>query len=192
MSYELPLMVYVIGPTNAGKTTLMNMCVLDPRITTIEVGKMMRAKYPPEHFQGQNNPAHTAVEAWQMYLDGVQEGHNNPQCRMIVCDGQPRDSKQTEAVLADKAHFKLFLHLWAPDNVRAERAEKRDFGSPALLELSRARLVNDIPANYNVLVRLLNAQEKVWSVDTNHPDYSAQEMLKTLLAQSHNHRRMHC
>jgi hypothetical protein len=189
MSHDPPLMVYVIGPTNAGKTTLLNLCVLDPRIVTVEVGKMMRAKYPPSHFQGQNNPKHTADEAWQMYLDGVQRGIDNPECKLTVCDGQPRDVKQTEDVIADKRFHKLFVHLWAPDEVRERRAEARDFDSPEALALSKARLVNDIPSNYGVLVRLLNAKETVWSYDTSAASYSARLLLDTLLAHAYYHRR---
>lgn len=189
MSYDLPLMVYVIGPTNAGKTTLLNLCVLDTRITTVEVGKMMRAKYPPSHFQGQSNPKHTADEAWQMYLDGVQRGIDNSECRLIICDGQPRDVKQTEDIVADTRFHKLFVHLWAPDHVREARAEARDFDSPEALALSKARLVNDIPSNYGVIVRLLNAQEAVWSFDTSSPKYSTLTLFDELMDYAQYHRR---
>lgn len=182
-------MVYVIGPTNAGKTTLMDLCAPDERIVTVEVGKWLRAKYPPSHFQGQSNPRHTAVEAWSLYLDGLQRGIDDPKCKMIVCDGQPRDIKQTEDVIAEGRFYKVFVHLWAPDDVREKRAEARDFDSPEALALSRARLVNDIPSNYAVLIRLLNAKEKVWTYDTSHPDYSPRKLLDTLLAFTYFHRR---
>ena len=191
MSYDLPLMVYVIGPTNAGKTTLLDLCALQQTICTVEVGKMMRAKYPPSYFQGQSNPKHTADEAWQMYLDGVQRGIDSTECRLILCDGQPRDVKQTEDCIADKRFYKIYVHLWAPDAIREARADARDFDSPEALALSKARLVNDIPSNYGVLVRLLNAKETVWSYDTSSTTYSPRLLLDTLMSHAYHHRRKH-
>ena len=189
MSYDLPLMVYVIGPTNSGKTTLLNLCGQDERIVTVEVGKILRAKYPPSHFQGQNNPKHTANEAWAIYQEGLTQGIATPKCKMIVCDGQPRDVQQTIDVLNDKRFFKVFVHLWAPLEIREKRAEERDAGSPALLALSKARLAYDTPATYDVLARLLNAREKVWSYDTSITDYSPRKTLDSLLAFTYFHRR---
>lgn len=189
MSYTLPLLVYVIGPTNAGKTTLMDLCLLNDSIVLVEVGKWLRAKYPPSHFQGQSNPKHTADEAWALYTEGLRNGIANQKCKIIVCDGQPRDIKQTEDVIAESRFHKLFVHLWAPDDVREKRAEARDFDSPEALALSKARLINDIPSNYGVLVRLLNAKQTLWSFDTSSPDYTPRKLIDTLVSHSYYHRR---
>lgn len=165
-----PILVYVIGPTNAGKSTFLAHVGKFKHVGLVEVGKMMRAKYPPSHFAGQSNPAHTAAEAWQMYLDGV-EAHKAAGKSGIYIDGQPRDTKQTLELLRVPYRNRVFLHLWAPLEVRQARAEARDKDDPAKLELSRQRLVNDDPQVYNVVSRLeASHSERVVHVDTSAPD----------------------
>lgn len=174
-----PFLVYVIGCTNVGKSTLLNYAAAQPGVGLVEVGKMMRAKYPPEHFQGQSNPTHTAAEAWQMYLDGVAR-HTAAGAQLILIDGQPRDRTQTLELLATRGVRRMFLHLWAPEEVRRGRAELRDAGRPDLLELSRRRMLNDPPQVYDVLSRLHASTEIVHTVDTSDVRYSVDAQFAAL------------
>jgi predicted kinase len=157
-----PVIVYVIGATNAGKSTLMDAVRQDTTQGTIEVGKLMRAKYPPEHFAGQSNPAHTAAEAWQMYLDGLAAAEAAGK-QAVWCDGQPRDMKQLLEVTSASTQ-RIFVHLWAPAEIREERARARDAADPAKLALSLERLNGDLPALYNILTTLLLLDEIVVNV----------------------------
>lgn len=174
----LPYLVYVIGPTNAGKSTLLNYAATQPDVGLVEVGKMMRAKYPPEHFKGQSNPAHTAAEAWQMYLDGVHAHTVDPKL-LVLIDGQPRDREQTSKILGERRP-RLFLHLWAPEDVRRARAELRDAGHPGKLELSLQRMTNDPPQLYDVLSRLHAAGEVLHTVDTSSDRYTVDAQFAAL------------
>jgi hypothetical protein len=166
-------LVYVTGMTNAGKSTFLN--AAPQEWGRVEIGKWMRAKYPPSHFAGQSNPKHTAVEAWQMYLDAVAR-FEEAGCSIILIDGQPRDTEQCEAVLHDKYHrgHRLFLHLWAPPEILAARAKTRDGDDAEKMALSHARLTNDVGPNYHLLCRVASAGEPVmirnttaatWSID---------------------------
>lgn len=161
---------YVVGPTNAGKTTFLNFVSKRAGVGLVEIGKMMRAKYPPEHFAGQAAPAHTATEAWQMFLDKIDE-HEAAGKVIAFADGQPRDTTQTLAVLA-RPDSRVFLHLWAPSDVRTARAIHRDRDDPMKLELSMQRIISDDPACYNVLSRLACRDECILHYDTSSPDYS--------------------
>jgi predicted kinase len=161
--YELhdpAFLVYVNGVTNAGKSTFINAAPAD--WGRVEVGKMMRAKYPPSYFAGQCNPKHTAAEAWQMYVDGIRTGEAEGR-RVIVIDGQPRDSDQCEAIIADRRHHgrRLFLHLWAPPDTLLARARARDGDDADKLALTMARLTNDVTPNYDLLCRLTLAREPI-------------------------------
>lgn len=166
-------LVFVMGPTNAGKSTLLDAARNLPDFGLIEVGKMMRAKYPPEHFKGQANPKHTAVEAWQMFTDSL-AAHTAAGKEYVLVDGQPRDDEQCAAALA-LPNPKMFLNLWAPVAIREARARARDT-DPEKLALSLARLHGDLPKLYD-LISLLNARSVVVSADTSASDYSPQMVL---------------
>lgn len=161
-----PITVFVIGATNTGKSFLLDSVRRHPDCGVIEVGKEMRRRYPPSHFQGQAAPAHTAEEAWQVYLDGMTE---NAKKALIWCDGQPRDLIRTERILAlnPEKYPRLFIHLWASKAVRENRARGRDGSDPEKLALAMARLDADLPPLYDVLSRLLIAQETVLTYGTN-------------------------
>jgi hypothetical protein len=179
-------LIHVIGCTNAGKSTLLAAAPQD--WGRVEVGKTLRAKYPPSHFAGQCNPKHTAVEAWQIYLDGVAAAEAEGR-RIILIDGQPRDVDQCAAALSDRHHIglRMFLHLWAPPETRAARAHARDGADPARMALTTARLINDVPANYEVLCALMAKNALVVTVDTNANEWSTRDLVMDLgtLAQTH-------
>jgi len=168
--------VYVTGMTNAGKSTFLHAAPL--QWGRVEVGKWMRAKYPPSHFKGQSNPAHTAVEAWQMYTDAIDlfEGEGRS---IILVDGQPRDIDKMEAVLADNRHsgHRLFLHLWAAPEILAERARARDGRDAEKLALSQARLVNDVAPNYHLLCRIMLAREPLLLFNTSSATWNVADVV---------------
>lgn len=166
---------HVIGPTNAGKTTFLEFAGKRPDVGLIEIGKVLRAKYPPEHFAGLSNPAHTAVEAWQIYLDTL-AAHVAAGKRLVLADGQPRDVKQTQEILDHPSH-RIFLHLWAPQLVRHARALARDAGNPEKIALSMKRLASDDQSCYEVVVRLECADEVVLHYDTSRPDFTWEALL---------------
>lgn len=166
--------IFVIGPTNAGKGCFLAAAqrMKPDRVGLVEVGKMFRAKYldpksphyDPDHFKGQAAPKHTAIEAWQMMLDGIsacQEAGKD----IILIDGQPRDIEQCERI-----HHKYelshdwnvtFAHIYAPENLRLERAMARDAGDPAKLALSKARLQGDAVGLYEVMTRLIHYRSDI-------------------------------
>lgn len=196
-----PLLVFVMGMTNAGKTTFMSAVEKVPGVGRIEVGKLMRAKYPPEHFQGQDNPTHTAVEAWGMFTDGLADSLANRH-RAVFCDGQPRDIPQARDSLALDDRFNLrYLVLFASRAERLRRAVDRDgkdlspsikdsvikcwpkpcsYTIPKALELSLLRMTNDYSTNYEVLATLGAAGvTPLWVNTESLPSYSP--LVETLL-----------
>ena len=185
-----PFIAYIIGPTNAGKTTLLDLAAKRPDVGVVEVGKYMRAKYPPSHFKGQNNPAHTAVEAWQVYCDQLKANEDAGKI-LILVDGQPRDTKQTIDILndRDRQDRRVFVHMWAPTEVLAMRSQNRDGGDPEKLALNTARLVSDMPSNYNVLSRLLGAGRlaPLVHVDTSLDEYTPEKLLNSLYTTAEHH-----
>lgn len=133
-----PQLVFVTGPTNAGKTTLLEEADKHSQTHAVEVGKYMRAKYPPSYFAGQCNPKHTAVEAWQAMLDMIEQAPEEAVC--ILIDGQPRDLPQAADCL-ELEYDQRYINLYAPYELRLQRALDRDGG---LGEESRARLFNEL------------------------------------------------
>ncbi len=145
--------VFVIGANGVGKSTFMDQVKRFNKYGTVEVGRMMRAKYPPEHFAGQSNPKHTAEEAWQMLLDGMAVAFVAGK-EAVFCDGQPCDIEQAEKCLRrwPKA---IYLHLYADDATRIARCEARDKDNPAASDLARKRYDTDSINNYKVLCHLM-------------------------------------
>jgi hypothetical protein len=179
-----PLVAYVIGCTNTGKSSLMEASYqYAPEVRCIEIGKYMRAKYPPSHFKGQGNPKHTADEAWAVYTEQLQKAFEDPKCRLVLADGQPRDQEQMEAVMAAKGFTKVFLHLWASRSVREARARKRDGEDKEKLALSLARLDNDVLPVFDIVTQLSIAGYDVRHVNTQY-EYSPGGLIKSLIQES--------
>ncbi len=151
---------FVIGCNGTGKTTLMDVVKKDfPAFGTVEVGRMMREKYPPSHFAGQSNPAHTATEAWQMLLDGMAKAFVEGK-EIVFVDGQPRDIDQARNCL-ELWPDAQYLHLYASDEVRKNRCRGRDSEDPEKLKLSTARHESDSINNYKVLCLLLENRASI-------------------------------
>lgn len=131
---------FVIGATCAGKGSLLNNMQLfggASKVGLVQVGKLMRAKYPPEYFKGSAAPEHTQNEAMQMVVDGIKTLSDKP--RAIFIDGQPRDKKQLSQIVADYfidgPYTSKFIHVWASKEERRERINNRfenDYNSKQL------------------------------------------------------------
>lgn len=151
----MPVLVFTIGATNVGKSTLLNYAksISSSEGTCpygfVEVGKMMRAKYPPDFFSGSGAPVHTQKEAWKMFLDGVAVERDAGK-EIIFIDGQPRNMEQYKWACALSYSF-CFAHLFASYEVRKNRAMDRDCDDPKKLELSLKRLDSDIAPLYDIV-----------------------------------------
>lgn len=169
---DRPKLVFVMGPTCSGKSTLLHLARNrdSESVGLVEVGKMMRAKYPPEHFQGQNNPKHTAAEAWQMCEEGVRS-HAEAGKKVILVDGQPRDIPQVGSCIYQFSAVEYSRHFLLIDAALDERERRaRESRSGADLEtLAIPRLRNDMVAYYSVLVELLKQGEVVEIFDSTNP-----------------------
>lgn len=160
---------YIMGPTCVGKSTLINLIREHggDAVRSIEVGKMLREKYPPEHFAGQNNPKHTASEAWGLFLQGLADARDDPQCKLVLVDGQPRDRPQARDILRlDLDTYgieqQLFVVLDASVEVRENRA--RATRDPHEFEtLTKPRLTNDMLAYYEVLMEMMRCEAFTYS-----------------------------
>lgn len=162
-------LIFVIGPTNAGKGALLDAVTnVDPDgVGLVEVGKLFRAKYldpkspfyDPDYFKGQAAPAHTAAEAWNMMVVGVNANIVAGRS-VILIDGQPRDVDQVNGILNEYGRnptFSVeFAHVYAPESLRQKRAQVRDANDEAKLKLSMQRMQGDLIKIYEVLTRLIN------------------------------------
>jgi len=88
---------FIMGCTCVGKSSFLEYCQshYPNKVGLVEVGKTLRAKYPPEHFKGQAAPEHTKQEAWQICESTVKK-HASEGKQLILVDGQPRSTHQVE------------------------------------------------------------------------------------------------
>jgi adenylate kinase family enzyme len=161
---NIPL-AFVLGPTNAGKTTLLDHLRKDDNNGIVEVGKLMRAKYPPYYFKGSGAPAHTQTEALQMCMDGIENAANQGKLCVFI-DGQPRNIEQFH-ILNALPNPKHYVFLWAPVEDRMQRAVARDGNDPEKLKLSLDRIVGDGQSLFDVLVNIIITKANMSVVPTN-------------------------
>lgn len=166
-------LIFVIGPTNAGKSSLLA-AASSLGHTCIEVGKKLRAKYmdpasphyAPDYFKGQAAPQHTALEAWTLMVDGIAAA---PADRLIFVDGQPRDVQQCDAIsekfVSSPLYQVLFYNVYAPRDVRLARAQARDT-DPERLKLSMDRMDGDIIKLYEVICRVASRGHTLITADS--------------------------
>lgn len=154
-----PIIVCVMGPTCVGKSTLFKHIGEKHNDVSglVEVGKQMRAKYPPDYFKGLNNPKHTAAEAWQMCEIGVNQ-HLAAGKDYVFVDGQPRDVDQVHLMLKTFNVPVKFVLMHATAEVCEQRARINRADDPANLELALARIRNDRVSYYDVLATLLGCK----------------------------------
>lgn len=147
--------LHLLGNTGVGKTTLMDKLTArnSDACVGISVGRELRKKYPPEYFAGQAAPAHTEVEALQLYKDFV--GHYKYNRSLIIVDGQPRKNSQVAPILEAHPECRhVFLLLHATHETRESRLLGRDSSDSEKWKLSSARLDADYRNSYEVMVGL--------------------------------------
>jgi hypothetical protein len=89
-------------------------------------------------------------------------------------DGQPRDLEQVETLCAIP-NRRVFLVLWASEEVRTARAMKRDGHDPAKLDLSLKRMRGDCVALFDIMCHLQMRGEQVIVEDTASEGYTPWE-----------------
>jgi adenylate kinase family enzyme len=142
-----PQLISVFGVTNSGKSTLMNRAKDIAGVGTIEVGKEMRRRYPPGHFDGKGAMQKTEEEVWSIVDEQYDLAASNG-ARVVLIDGQPRLPEQIPNMLARFGEFDV-IWLTCPHGVLLKRAEGRD--EHRALDLSMKRLVNDYQQLYDTL-----------------------------------------
>lgn len=142
------------------------------QVHLVEVGKQMRAKYPPEHFKGQANPEHTKMEAFEMFCEGVEAGERAG-AKYILVDGQPRDVGQAEQILAWRGagnRTKAVIQLMCHRTERERRAQVREKDHPGALKLALDRLDRDVLQLHEVLITFDRYDR--YNFNTGDPNYS--------------------
>jgi ribose 1,5-bisphosphokinase PhnN len=189
MPAERPLLVFLTGATNSGKTTLMDAARTDRSFGLVEVGRTMRAKYmdpaspfyKPDYFSGEAAPKHTETEAYGMMLQGISSAWGS-ECDIVLIDGQPRSPGQCTRILRDFAWWpKVFVNLHAPEDVRRARAEKRDHKNPEALKLALTRVSGDMEAVNEVNQMLVNAGQSLLMFGTYPDDMGRPGRILTIL-----------
>lgn len=163
----MSLIAFIMGPTCAGKSSFIDYATKNfPDIFgAVEVGKILREKYSPEYFKGQNNPRHTADEAWGL-CESLVEAHINDGTPVILVDGQPRDIPQVDLVMKSWGNtHREFIIVDAPLHERERRARTSRIG-PDLETLAIPRLTRDMQSYYSVLVRMMEYDVRPLVVDT--------------------------
>lgn len=169
----MPTIAFIMGTTCSGKSSFLSFASqAEPQqVGLVEVGKMFRAKYPPSYFRGQAAPKHTALEAWEMCENAVDE-HLRRGTELILVDGQPRDFEQTHKCVASwpmvPRRFVLLDCYLAEREARAEkRFDPTDKDYAQKYELAMQRLRNDMQSYYIVIAELLKLDQKIEVLDTN-------------------------
>lgn len=135
--------LFIMGPTNSGKSHLIDHLEKTRGAYCVRVGKMLRDKYGAAYFKGQQAPETTRIEALRMMQYGIAEGINRNET-LILVDGQPREYGQLPTVyeFAKVCDVRLLV-IRCDRDVRIQRARERD-KDPAALELSLSRMDRDI------------------------------------------------
>ena len=158
--------VCVSGATCSGKSTVIRK-LLEPnngvfsriKVGCIEVGKALRAKYPPSHFQGQAAPRHTQVEAWSIFTEQLNRCLED-KCDIVFVDGQPRSPDQVQ-LMEELPHIPVIVHLTARRAKRQERAQVRFASDPEGMALYQAREERDLVELSEILA---DANLRKWSI----------------------------
>lgn len=149
-----------MGPTNCGKGHMIRHAVEKYDAYAVSVGNLLREKYGPDFFNGQQAPEHCRDEAKKMMLEGINNGIESG-ASIIMVDGQPREPGQMDVLFekfideipqgSDPTIYFLLLHC--PDSLREQRVLDRD-KDPAALELSKKRFAKDLPELQNIFYEI--------------------------------------
>jgi len=150
---------FLLGPTNVGKTTLIDQAVKELNAHGVFVGRVLRAKYGEDYFKGQAAPEHTKKESLEIMDQGITEGLNcyKP---LILVDGQPRSDDQLEYIIEKylkRSYTDMtvsFLLLYCSDEVRRKRMESRDL-TPEKKRLTEQRFYGDLPQVHKLIHDLI-------------------------------------
>lgn len=160
----------IMGTTCSGKSTFLNYAEKEHSnlIGTINVGQMLRDKYPPEHFAGSAAPEHTEVEAWKMFSDALKRHLDNSK-QLVLADGQPRSYNQVQWAieLITNVDFPIeFILFDCRKEIRRTRLVERFANDSESLNLGLERLTNDMILYYTVLAELTHAGVEVEVIKT--------------------------
>lgn len=144
--------LYIVGVTCTGKDYLMDfMESQDPTIGSVRVGKILRERYPPDHFKGSGAPEHTEKEALEIFESEIQRLKGK---RTVLISGQPRRLSQIKPTIGKYKGSIIWLH--ASDDVIRQRISNR---SEADQELALQRIKNDKIDLYTVMHELWCQQD---------------------------------
>ena len=153
-------LLFMMGPTNVGKGYTISYAVAEYGGYPVSVGNLLRAKYGPDFFKGQQSPEHTRDEARKMMVEGIKFGIDQGY-DMILVDGQPRELTQIDAIFDTYINGPLknivdvyFLLLHCDDELRMKRLLNRD-KDPAALELSKKRFAKDTGELQKIFYQIL-------------------------------------
>lgn len=176
-------LVSVLGVTASGKTTFIDFAKKQcpDLVRSVNIGQILRAKYPPSYFEGKDSMPKTEQEVQEILEDYVRE-FNSSESEVLLIDGQPRTIHQIDFLehLIDKYKLDGIQYVWVDclDAEREKRGTKRSKTEDEL-ELFNARKVGDKISVFEVLFSLLDRMDTVVTCDTSSYDVSA-EFLWTL------------
>lgn len=146
-------LICVCGVTCSGKDTFVERAAeLYPRIVgTIQVGKEMRLRHPPEYFKGLGAMADTEPETWAIFDEQYKrmEGQGKS---IIFVSGMPRLKGQVEKL--QRYCDPTFLFLYVSEDVLSKRLDERFKNNPSARELSIKRMVNDKIQLYDIMMEI--------------------------------------
>jgi adenylate kinase family enzyme len=132
-----------MGPTNSGKSTLINYAMEKYNAYGIFGGKILRERYGEDAFKGKQAADICREDAMKIMIDETNTGFKHH--KLVMLDGQPREICQVD-LIENKFYKKyriIFLYLKCNDEVRMSRMEARDI-SKEKKKLSMLRFHNDV------------------------------------------------
>ena len=167
-------LAFLLGPTNVGKTTLIENAIKEMGAHGVFVGKDLRAKYGEDYFKGQAAPDHTKEESLKIMDEGIKEGIKQKKT-MILVDGQPRSDDQLKYIVKNYLSscpldfYISFLLLHCSDDTRRKRMESRDL-TPEKRKLAEQRFYGDLPQVYKLVYDLIiiGCKDIIYPINSEH------------------------
>lgn len=166
--------VLLIGPPGSGKGTLGRILGSVPGFSFVSMGEVLRSLDPQtepgrtihEHVRaGELVPSGLVVSAWDRHLEKEVEAGFQPQTKLLVLDGLPRNVEQAE-LLSPRIEMKQVIHLICEDDdVLIERIRQRDDGRKDDIDDDVIRHRFDVYREQTLPLLHWYPQETVASVD---------------------------
>jgi hypothetical protein len=164
-----------MGTTCSGKSTVISQfCdVFGSTVRTCLIGKELRARHPPEFFNGLAAMPSTEPEVREIFSQRLTAFMEDDRAGYLLCDGIPRlvsqvdfiDGEIRKATAAYNIKIEcLFVLLKADPEIIRQRAYGRDSGGN--LDLTLKRIESDGKLGYDTLVALLERGKHVTVSDT--------------------------